>query len=155
MTQTGAADPKHKFTGQEEDDSTRLYYYGARYYDPQVGRFITPDTFVQAPSDPQSFNRYAYCRNNPIKFTDPTGNFWFIPALIAFAVSHAAEFAIASIILSIGSIAARLAGENGLAKGLQIAAMITSAFSIVGAAGGAGASAGSVTGGSTKSHNSC
>jgi RHS repeat-associated protein len=76
VTHTGSADPKHKFTGQEEDSSTRLYYYGARYYDPQLGRFITPDPTVQKPFDPQDFNRYAYARNNPVVFTDPTGFGW-------------------------------------------------------------------------------
>ena len=41
--------------------------------DPQLGRFITADPTIQNPTDPQNFNRYAYCRNNPIRFTDPTG----------------------------------------------------------------------------------
>jgi RHS repeat-associated protein len=74
--QTGSFDPKHKFTGKELDSSTGLYYYGARYYDPFFGRFITPDTIVQAPYDPQSLNRYSYCRNNPINLVDPTGHSW-------------------------------------------------------------------------------
>ncbi len=51
--------------------------HGARYYDPVLGRFITPDTIVQAPYDPQSLNRYAYCRNNPVKYVDPTGHSWW------------------------------------------------------------------------------
>ena len=67
-------DPNHKFTGQILDDSTDLYYYGARYYDPVLRRFITPDTIIQSPYDPQSLNRYAYCRNNPLIYTDPTGH---------------------------------------------------------------------------------
>jgi uncharacterized protein RhaS with RHS repeats len=40
VTQTGSAEVKHRFTGQEADDSTRLYYYGARYMDPQLGRLL-------------------------------------------------------------------------------------------------------------------
>jgi len=75
--QTGTYDPKHKFTGKELDASTDLYYYGARYYDPTLGRFIAADTIVQAPYDPQSLNRYSYCRNNPINYVDPTGHSWF------------------------------------------------------------------------------
>ena len=52
-------------------------YYGARYYDPALGTFLTPDTVVQDLYDPQTLNRYAYCRNNPIIYTDPTGyDFW-------------------------------------------------------------------------------
>ncbi|MBI3291261.1 MAG: RHS repeat-associated core domain-containing protein, partial [Elusimicrobia bacterium] len=73
----GTVDAPQKFTGKRLDDSTGLYYFGARYYDPQLGRFIQPDTIVQAPSDPQTLNRYTYCRNNPLIYTDPTGHsFW-------------------------------------------------------------------------------
>ena len=75
--QTGTYDPKYKFTGKELDSSTGLYYYGARYYDPQLGRFASADTIVQAPYDPQSLNRYSYCRNNPVNLVDPTGHSWF------------------------------------------------------------------------------
>jgi RHS repeat-associated protein len=68
---------KHKFTGKELDKTTGLYFYGARYYDPSLAHFITPDSIVQAPFDPQSLNRYSYCRNNPLIYTDPTGHsFW-------------------------------------------------------------------------------
>jgi RHS repeat-associated protein len=73
---SGAYNPKFKFTGKELDN-TGFYFYGARYYDAQLGRFITPDTIIQAPYDPQSLNRYSYCRNNPLIYTDPTGHsFW-------------------------------------------------------------------------------
>jgi RHS repeat-associated protein len=44
------------------------YYYGARYYCPEIGRFIQPDTILDG------LNRYAYCWNNPMNYTDPTGN---------------------------------------------------------------------------------
>jgi len=50
-----------------------LYYYGARYYDPTLGRFIQPDTIVPEPGNPQSLNRYSYVNNNPVKYTDPSG----------------------------------------------------------------------------------
>jgi len=53
-----------------------LYYYGARYYDAELSRFIQPDSIF--PDDPtgnsQALNRYTYVYNNPLKFTDPTGN---------------------------------------------------------------------------------
>ena len=61
------------FTGQRLD-TTGLYYYGARYYDPGIGRFISPDTIVSDPANPQSLNRYSYALNNPLKYSDPTGH---------------------------------------------------------------------------------
>jgi hypothetical protein len=45
-----------------------------RMYDPLIGRFLSPDSYVQAPESAQGFNRYAYCMNNPLKYTDPSGN---------------------------------------------------------------------------------
>jgi RHS repeat-associated protein len=62
-----------KFTGQRFD-GTGLYYYNARYYDPTIGRFISPDTVIQSFANPQCFNRYSYCLNNPLKYIDPSGN---------------------------------------------------------------------------------
>ena len=61
------------FTGQRTD-TTGLYYYGARYYDPLIGRFISADTIISNPWNPQSFNRYSYCLNNPLKYIDPSGH---------------------------------------------------------------------------------
>jgi len=66
-----------KYTGKYEDTSG-LYYFGARYCDPNVGRFITEDPIQGRLEDPQSLNRYVYCRNNPLKYTDPDGRFWNI-----------------------------------------------------------------------------
>ncbi|MEZ4868014.1 MAG: RHS repeat-associated core domain-containing protein [Caldilineaceae bacterium] len=63
----------HKFTGQKLD-STGLYYYNARYYDPEIGQFISPDTLVPDPTDLFDYNRYMYSRGNPLKFVDPTGH---------------------------------------------------------------------------------
>jgi len=51
-----------------------LYYYGARWLDPSIARFLQPDTIVPEPGNPQSLNRYSYGSNNPVKFTDPTGH---------------------------------------------------------------------------------
>jgi hypothetical protein len=46
-----------------------------RMYDPVVGRFLSPDNYVQAADFSQSYNRYSYCWNNPLKYTDPSGEF--------------------------------------------------------------------------------
>ena len=70
-----------KFTGQTEDESIGLYWYQSRAYDPEIGRFVSPDPIVPDPLDPQSLNRYSYVYNNPLKYTDPSGHFsvsqWF------------------------------------------------------------------------------
>jgi len=65
------------FTGKPLDDETGLVFLGARYYNPSLGRFITPDTVVQAPSNPQTLNRYTYCNNNPVNLVDTTGHSWW------------------------------------------------------------------------------
>ena len=64
----------HRFTGQALDSTTQLYDYGARYYNPALGRFLSPDTIVPDPGNLQSLNRYSYVRNNPLSRIDPTGH---------------------------------------------------------------------------------
>lgn len=49
-------------------------FYGARYYDPGLGRFLQADTIVPQPGNPQSLNRYSYGSNNPVKYIDPSGH---------------------------------------------------------------------------------
>ena len=64
---------------------TYSHNYGARYYDANVGRFLTVDTVVPGDgADPMGFNRYAYARNNPIKYTDPTGHLFEIAVEIDY-----------------------------------------------------------------------
>ena len=70
------------FTGQRFDSSTGLYYYNARYYDPYLGRFIQPDTLVPDPLNPQAWNRFSYCGNNPVSYVDPGGHFPWVPLLV-------------------------------------------------------------------------
>jgi RHS repeat-associated protein len=62
-------------TGKERDAETGLDYFGARYFSAVQGRFTSPDApFAdQDPVDPQSWNLYGYGRNNPLRFTDPSG----------------------------------------------------------------------------------
>ena len=62
------------YTGKPYDSVTGLYYYGARFYDSSIGRFVTQDSYSGKIDDPQSLNRYAYTRDNPMKYTDPSGN---------------------------------------------------------------------------------
>ncbi len=68
-----------KFTGQTEDESIGLYWYQSRAYDPEIGRFVSPDVVVPEPGNPQALNRYSYVYNNPLKYVDPSGHSpeWF------------------------------------------------------------------------------
>ena len=64
-----------KFTGQMRDGETGLYYLRARYYSPAQGRFTgaDPENAGARMGDPQSWNGYAYVGNDPLNYTDPTG----------------------------------------------------------------------------------
>ncbi|WP_078119551.1 RHS repeat-associated core domain-containing protein [Thiosocius teredinicola] len=64
------------FTGHEHIDEVGLIHMNGRVYDPQLGRFLSADPHVQAPYSSQSYNRYAYAMNNPLKYTDPSGYFF-------------------------------------------------------------------------------
>jgi RHS repeat-associated protein len=61
------------FTGKEFDEELGLYYFGARYYNPTIARFISVDPEEGEEKFPQSWNRYSYCDNNPLINIDPTG----------------------------------------------------------------------------------
>lgn len=93
---SGSLDTDKKFTGQRLD-GTGLYYYGARYYDPTIGRFISPDTTGQSLVNPQSLNRYSYCLNNPLMYTDPTGH-W--PHIHWKSVLKVAAIVVAAVVVT-------------------------------------------------------
>lgn len=65
----------HRFTGQERDAETGLVYFGARYYQDAAARFVSVDPALESGKlqTPQTWNRYLYARNNPLKFIDPNG----------------------------------------------------------------------------------
>ncbi|WP_230869759.1 RHS repeat domain-containing protein [Iocasia frigidifontis] len=66
----------YKYTGQRQEVSIGLYYYGARFYDPDLGRFITEDSYAGEIVNPQGQNIYVYVMNNPMKYVDPSGHKW-------------------------------------------------------------------------------
>ena len=61
------------FTGHEHLYALGLINMNGRMYDPQMSSFLSPDNFIQCPDNSQNFNRYAYCLNNPLRYTDPSG----------------------------------------------------------------------------------
>lgn len=69
--------PDRGFTGHEFLKYFNLYNMNGRLYDPLVARFLNVDPYVQMPDYSQNLNRYTYCLNNPLKYTDPDGEFIF------------------------------------------------------------------------------
>ena len=63
------------YTGHE-NIGLGLVHMNGRVYDPDLGRFLSPDPYIQAPKNLQSYNRYAYVINNPLSYTDPSGYFF-------------------------------------------------------------------------------
>ncbi|WP_019909195.1 RHS repeat domain-containing protein [Paenibacillus sp. HW567] len=73
--QTEGISNPFKYTGEIYDEETGLYYLRARYYDPNIGRFLNEDTYEGQIDNPLSMNLYTYVENNPINFTDPSGHY--------------------------------------------------------------------------------
>ena len=82
------------YCGHEHLDDFGTINMNGRIYDPRLGRFLSPDPYVQAPYNSQNYNRYAYCWNNPLKYTDPDGE-WIhilIGAVVGGVINLAANW---------------------------------------------------------------
>ena len=64
------------YTGHEHIEETKYINMNARLYDPTIARFLSADSIIPAMYDTQGFNRYSYVKNNPLKYTDPSGHSW-------------------------------------------------------------------------------
>jgi RHS repeat-associated protein len=75
ITDSDTGDDRYQFTGKERDPESGLDNFGARYDSSSMGRFMSPDAFFKDShvGDPQSWNLYAYARNNPLRYVDPNG----------------------------------------------------------------------------------
>jgi RHS repeat-associated protein len=136
----GDGEASLRFTGQRLDPESGLMYYGGRYYDPVLGRFISPDPFVQAPGDPQALNRYSYVRNNPVNFTDPTGFFFKSLGKFFKNVFKGIVDNLPAIIIGVVAAVAVVA-TWGAAAPAFVAAYPIVVGAVAGAAGGAAAAA--------------
>ena len=74
------------FTGHEHLDNFDLINMNGRVYDPWLGRFLSPDNYVQSATYSQNFNRYSYALNNPLKYTDPSGEIIWVPIVIGAVI---------------------------------------------------------------------
>jgi RHS repeat-associated protein len=77
---SSAQDYDRGYTGHEQLDDSGLIHMNGRIYDPELGRMLSPDPFVQVPEYSQNFNRYSYVMNNPLNLTDPSGFSWLSKA---------------------------------------------------------------------------
>ncbi len=97
-----------RYRGYYYDSETGLYYLQSRYYNPQWGRFISADIYVNANGDLIGFNMYAYCSNNPVMYVDPTGEFILTALIVGVVVGVVVGGAIG------GTIAYNAAKSEGL-----------------------------------------
>ncbi|WP_281922423.1 RHS repeat domain-containing protein [Flavobacterium collinsii] len=77
------------YTGHEHLQSVGIINMNGRLYDPKMHRFMQPDNFIQDPSNTQNYNRYGYVLNNPLKYTDPSGEYAEIGFLAAVGIGAA------------------------------------------------------------------
>lgn len=107
-----ASDPLDEqagFGGRDLDEGTGLYYFRRRWYDPQTGRFVTPDPiavtrFDEVLDDPRALNPYAYANGNPLHFRDPLG-LWSMSFWEGLVIVLVVVVAVAATILSAGALA--------------------------------------------------
>jgi RHS repeat-associated protein len=90
---SGTKQTNYGFTGQYSDSYINLLWYNSRHYDPELGRFIQPDSIVPLASQgTQAYDRYGYVNNNPVRYSDPTGHCIFDPveAILCGAIAYTA-----------------------------------------------------------------
>lgn len=114
------------YTGHESLREFGLINMNGRMYDPILGRMLSPDNYVQDPFDLQNYNRYTYCLNNPLKYTDPSGEYFLIDDLIAAAIGGV-------INLASNIISGNINGSVGECIGKGLAAFGAGAIGGVGA----------------------
>jgi RHS repeat-associated protein len=108
---SGSEVTRYQYTGQYSDSYINLLDYGSRRYDPELGRFIQPDSIVPVASQgTQAYDRYGYVNNNPVRYTDPTGHCIFDPieAILCGAIAYTAT----ALYVGVRTMAAKPDGNN-------------------------------------------
>ena len=91
---TAAQYNSFRYRGYYYDTELGFYYLNSRYYDPETSRVISADTYLGANADINSYNQFAYCSNNPIRYIDPSGEFILSLVIACAIVGVAAGFGI-------------------------------------------------------------
>jgi len=107
---TGSVTNPWRFAGGYFDSSTGLYKFGARYYDPTIGRWTQQDLLRGSLSDPTSLNRYVYAGDDPVNLVDPSGTFTLDLACIVTIIA-----ALGAILAILSAAAVDIQGIGGLA----------------------------------------
>jgi len=147
------------YTGQEQMAGFALINMNGRMYDPYLQRFLSPDNEIQSPGDAQSYNRYTYCLNNPLKYTDPSGYTWGIfnwvgnnwRDIVTVTAAIGVTVGVAAICVATGglgavAIAAIAGASGGLTSGILGTALHGGNLGQCLAAGGIGALTGAAFG---------
>ena len=117
------------FTGHEHLSWFGLVNMNARLYDPLLGRFLSPDPYVQAPDFTQNFNRYSYALNNPLRYTDETGEYTGWDDLFAALVGGTINWATNGCLLTWEGL-----GYFGVGAAAGVASLYVSPVAIAGLA---------------------
>lgn len=139
------------YTGHEMWNEFGIINMNGRLYDPTIARFLSPDNYVQAPDNSQNFNRYSYCLNNPLKYNDPSGEFWewVIAGAIMGAIQSGtmAEMNEGKNFWS-GAWKGAIVGAGSAAAGMGVGTAVSSALGSTGAIAGfaSGFAGGAVSG---------
>jgi RHS repeat-associated protein len=135
---SGTAPTSFWYTGQRVETSLGLYFYGARWYDSSLGRFLSPDSNVPESQGVQGFDRYAYANNNPLRYSDPSGHsIW--DAVGQFATGFVYEFARTTAWYSPhaqNALSVNAAESNAMLAGRVVADIATIAVGVTEVAGG-------------------
>jgi RHS repeat-associated protein len=121
------------YTGHEMLDELRLVHMNGRVYDAGLGRFLSADPHLQAPTETQNFNRYSYVLNNPLSLTDPSG-FNFLNNFGKWLTDNLGETG-AQIVIGVIAVAAALTCQYYITAGLVAAGIGATSAAVVAAAG--------------------
>ena len=87
LGKTGSTENSYLYCGEQQDDTTGLYYLRARYMNPATGTFTSMDTYGGSVFDPTSIHKYLYANANPVSYTDPSGYFSLGEVVTTMAIS--------------------------------------------------------------------
>jgi RHS repeat-associated protein len=132
------------FTGQQKDFSSGLMYFNARYYDPELGQFLSPDTLVPDPGNLFAWNRYMYTIGNPMRYNDPSGHNWedVIVTVVDFAQGVGAQVGYNNTVVALPSEINSFAPQAGESTSMQVGRfvgnVVTAVQGVAEISGGAG-----------------